>query len=438
MVALIAMVALVVDGGFAWGKQRDTQNAADAAAKAGASMLAENLAGVSPQNADADVLAAMNASWTANVIDDTVVMNTNIAGQMLTTTGAVASGEGNAAQVGGGTIPAGAAGVRAVGDQEFDTFLARVIGWNTLTAEADATAVSGYLSGTCAAEAGCIILPVTIPVTVLGCDGSNNPAPVTDEDGDKILWQAPSGPTVLPLCKNGPGNVGWPDWTPDGGTPGCPGTGKAELACIIENPTNPFLTWPAWYYIPETGNPNSGPMQNALLGYDNEIVLIPQFDITCDTAPSGPGVEDCPVGNVGGHGMQQWYHLAGMSAVQLCGDQQADCIAAGFTHGSYVQGNNTNPCDTGNGATSCLVGKFVEISYEGEVQAQPGAQRQQCCGDPALRVNPASITSASAAGGFVPRSSDGRGTSSSAGRHHPSMTSARDDRPWSHPCALMV
>ena len=50
LVAIIAMVALVVDGGFAWAKQRDTQNAADASAEAGATMLMENLAGVTPLN----------------------------------------------------------------------------------------------------------------------------------------------------------------------------------------------------------------------------------------------------------------------------------------------------------------------------------------------------------------------------------------------------
>src|SRR3990172_8935396 len=45
MVAIVAMVGLVVDGGFAWGKQRDTQNAADAAAEAGAIVMAQRLAG---------------------------------------------------------------------------------------------------------------------------------------------------------------------------------------------------------------------------------------------------------------------------------------------------------------------------------------------------------------------------------------------------------
>src|SRR5919107_1484775 len=35
LVALVAMVGLVIDGGYAWGRQRVTQNGADSIAKAG-------------------------------------------------------------------------------------------------------------------------------------------------------------------------------------------------------------------------------------------------------------------------------------------------------------------------------------------------------------------------------------------------------------------
>ncbi len=101
--------------------------------------------------------------------------------------------------------------------------------------------------------------------------------------------------------------------------------------------------------------------------------MFPQFDATCDDQPSGPGINDCPVGHVGGHGSQQWYHLAGMSTFQFCTDDGSmpECTTAGgapknFTQGAYVNGNNRAICDTGNGATSCLAGKFIVISYEGQ------------------------------------------------------------------------
>jgi Flp pilus assembly protein TadG len=382
MVIIVAMVGVVIDGGFAWGKQRDTQNAADAIAKAGAVKLTENLANKQPANTDADVLDAMQDTADANAVELPNAFYTDFDGNMLTAGGTTTTVEAAAVEVGnapGGAFPPGTAGVRAVGQQTFDTFLARVIGFDQFTSRADATARSGWLTGTCEAGAGCSVLPVTIPVTQLGCDGTGKPAPVVDVDGDKILWTAPSaGPVVLPLCSAGPGNVGWLDWTPSGSSPNCPGTGKAELACIIADPSNPGLRWPGWYYVPETGNPNSGPIQTALDDFDDVTALIPQFDLTCNTTPSGPGVTDCPLANVGGNGTNQWYHLAGMSSFHLCTDSGADaafnarCVAAGFDHGAYVQGNHASPCDTGNGSTSCFAGEFVVISYEGEVAQQPG------------------------------------------------------------------
>jgi Putative Flp pilus-assembly TadE/G-like len=370
MIVIIAMVGVVIDGGYAWGKQRDTQNAADATSKAGALELAENLAGKSPANSDADVLTAVSDTASANGVGLPGAYYTDFAGNLITSTGAVASGTGDAAQVGGGLIPAGAAGVHAVTDQTFDTFLARVIGFNQFTTTAGATARAGYLSGTCEAAAGCIVLPLTVPVTVLGCDGQNNPAPVTDDDGDKILWPAPSDVLTVPLCKNGPGNVGWLDWTPTAG-------GTSELTAAILTPSNIELRWPNWYYITSTGNVNSAQVENALNTYKGEPVLIPQFDLTCDTQPSGPGVTDCPPGHVGGNGSNQWYHLAGMSTFKFCTDDGSmpECDVPGpknYTQGAYITGNNKSTCDTGNGATSCLAGRFVVITYEGEVSAAPG------------------------------------------------------------------
>ena len=381
MLVIVGMVGLVIDGGFAWGRQRDTQNGADAVAKAGAIVLAQNVAGVSPAKTDDDVLASVDAAAAENNISTLDAYYTNISGQMLTITGALAASEATAAQVGGGGIPTGAAGVRARAADQHETLLARAIGIATLPISADATAVAGYLTGTCEAEAGCVVLPITFPVNVLGCDGSNDPDFVTVGDPpNKVLWSAPSADALsIPLCKSGAGNVGWLDWTPQSGTPGCPGTGTAELACVIDQPTNPYMRWPGWYKVAGTGNINSPQVETEVQDYDGEVVLIPQFDLTCGDTPSGPGVEDCPVDQVGKGGANQWYHIAGMSAFRLCSDDPeddatlvAECAAAGFTTGMYMTGSDPE-CDTGNGATSCLAGMFVSISYEGEVQAQPGA-----------------------------------------------------------------
>lgn len=365
LVVLVAMVGVVIDGGLAWGRQRDTQNAADAAAKAGAGVLAENVAGVSPARTDADIFVAMQDTATSNDLGEVIGYYTDVDGNLLTSAGGIAADTDAAAVVGDGVIPPGTYGVRADGIETFDTLLARVIGIPTFTVRAPATAVSGYLVATCPASAGCSVLPVTLPITILGCDGSNDPAYVVPSQ----QWQLETFYT-LPLCKTGPGNVGWLDWNPNEQTEGCSGTGTAEIACIIEQPSNPALEWPMWYEIASTGNINSGQVEDAINdNYAGEVVLIPLFDVTCDAQPTGPGGEDCPAGHEGGHGQNQWYHLAGMASLRLCGPAIAEC--GSVTKGAYIQGNNEVPCDTGNGATSCLAGLFEKIVEEGKVTANP-------------------------------------------------------------------
>jgi len=370
LVVMVAMVGIVIDGGYAWGKQRETQNGSDAASEAGALLLAQNLAGTVPAKTDAEVRTAVNAVAVADGIGPApAAWYTDFDGNLLDATGAIAPDTGSAAQVGNvsNAIPPGTMGVRVDGQQTFDTFLARVIGFNQFTTTTTATARAGYLGGTCSAEEGCIVLPVTVPVTVLGCDGQNDPAPVQPA----TLWPAPSTVLSIPLCKNGPGNVGWIDWTPTAG-------GVNELEDAILHPSNIALTWPGWYYITATGNVNSSNIEDALNTYSGQSVMFPQFDATCDAAPSGPGINDCPAGHVGGNGSNQWYHVAGMSTFVFCtGDgSMPECSTAGgapkdFTQGAYVNGSNPI-CDTGNGATSCLAGKFIVISYEGSVEAAPG------------------------------------------------------------------
>ena len=376
-IALVAMVGLVVDGGFAWGKQRDTQNAADAIAQAGAAVLAEQLAGVIPVRTDGDVEQAVEDAREANNVDLDGAYYTDFDGRMLTVGGTPTTNESAAAEVGKvGTIPDGTRGVRAVARQDFDTFLMSVVGFPSMTAINDAVARSGWRSSACEAGPGCYdhVLPLTIPVNVLACDGTNRPAFQETEGGDKILWSLgtdTSAPVSIPLCATAPGNVGWLDWTPQSLTPGCTGTGTAEIVCAITEPKNPYMEWPGWYKVNATGNVNSASVETELRKFDGKPVMIPQFDLTCNTTPSGPGIDGCPEENVGENGSEQWYHLAGMSTLRLCSPSVPGCQTAGFLYGSYITGSNANPCDTGNGATSCIAGKFEILSGRGAVSVNP-------------------------------------------------------------------
>jgi hypothetical protein len=344
LLAFLIMVAFVVDGGNAYAQQRISQNASDASAEAGATVLADNLGGAS--NTDQDVEDAVEAAALANGITIFSAEYTDIVGNSI----GVAVGS-----LGAGAPPSGASGVEVIGDRQFDTFIVRIAGLDQFTARTNATAITGYRSGVCAAQNGCVLLPVTIPINILTCDGQNNPQVQLPPAhwGTNIVYR-------IPLCKNGPGNVGWLDWTPPGG-------GTSELVdAIIPPPYNPSIDLPSWQFVTETGNVNSAGVQSALRTYDGQPVYVPIFDSTCDDTPTGPGIADCPAGHTGGNGQNQWYHLPEVAVLQLCGPSVPGC--GSFTHGAYVSGNNESTCEVGgNGATSCLVGRFVNFIDEGTV-----------------------------------------------------------------------
>lgn len=361
LLVMIAMTGLVVDGGFAWGQQRDNQNAADAASEAGAVVLAQAMTGVPV--GDPNVLAAVDASMASNGVDKVGAWYTNILGNLVDNSCVEVASTNDAAEVGDGVLPAclnGLLGVQAKTSKTFETFLVRVIGFDTLTADADATAVAGYIEEICAADADCIVLPVTIPLNSLTCDGNGDAIP----SNPVTEWPYYNVPLTVPLCKNNPGNVGWLDWTPTAG-------GTSELITAIGPPTtNIAIDVPSWQYITATGNVNSSGVEDALNYYAvNQIpVLIPMFDSTCNTEPDPPSpgtsdVDRCPPANVGGNGSNQWYHIDRFVSF-LMDDPK----------GAYVSGSNKSDCEEGgNGATSCLKGMFLGFVTTGTVGPGSGA-----------------------------------------------------------------
>ena len=358
VLAVIAGLGLIIDGGNAWAQQRITQAGNDAAAEAGAVVLAQNLAGAATPLAgwDGAVAGAVADSATENDIAVDIAYYTDICGTLLRPDGTKASGTGEAAVVGGGTLPTNnntnpdcpagfvgpVAGVQVMASRPFSMFVSGAIGFTGFTARTNATAVSGLLQGTCAAEGGCIVLPVTVPVTVVTCAG-NGEAEITGTPWPKNTR------IVVPLCKNNPGNVGWLDWTPKGG-------GAKELEDSILHPNNPPIDLPSWNYVTQTGNPNSKMIEDALNSYMGQIVLFPLFDLTCGEDPNfsqtavGP---DYGCDDIGGNGSNQWYRFPAFAAFEL--------------EEAFVNGNNKPACDTGNGATSCLIGKFVNFITTGTV-----------------------------------------------------------------------
>jgi hypothetical protein len=395
LLAVVILVGLVIDGGNLWAQQRIVQNGADAAAEAGAIVMAERLAGATEPAGgwDARVAGRIAASATANGLTNQVAYYTDICGIPLTSTGTAAlNGDGtedlaSAAQVGSGipnssaispdcpnTVVGPPAGVLVLGNKDARTYFASAMGFGTIGVGQRATAVAGYLQGVCDATQGneCALLPITIPVNVVTCDGQNRALNTSTPWARHVVYK-------IPLCGNSPGNVGWLDWFPPHG-------GAGEISCSIENPNNPPFNLPSWQYVMETGNVNGGggncgaesvdSVEDEVREYNGQIVYIPMFDVMCGDTPDQSQVEvqpnyGCPPDELdGGNGNNLWYRFPNLAYFELCDPSIPECNGL---QGAYMQGNNQAECESGgNGATSCLVGQFTDILGAGTVGAGQG------------------------------------------------------------------
>jgi Flp pilus assembly protein TadG len=337
-VGILTMTSVIVDGGNAWAQQRATQNASDAAALAGATVMVQNLAGVAKTNHD--VYTAIQTSLTQNVASlasaDYVAWDHSVVGPVTDNANA---------------IPPTAAGVNVHGTRNFSTYLAGIVGIHTLDTGAEATAVAGTLQGICSADSGCGVLPVTFSVNVEDCSGTGAILahigvewPVVGIDTARADKGVGRYEGIYPLCKNGPGGVGWLDF-------GCPGNLQQQIA----NPCNVSFDLPTWIHT-SPGNPNS--VDNEMNLYDDKIVLIPLFDGTCRSVPNSGLLADC---TNPGNGNNLYYHIPKFVAMLL-------------DH-AYIQGNNHPECNSapggppvgGNGSNGCLKGWFIRYVTQGPV-----------------------------------------------------------------------
>ncbi len=339
LTAMLLMAALIIDGGNAWAQQRGNQNASDSASLAGSSVILRNMAAGGGQT-NRDVLDAVEAAFAANNTDYESAHYIDFARNDL---GPIPNDTA--------PIPLGAnapVGVRATGTRTFETYLAKLGGVGTLGTTAVATSVAGTAEGVCAADDGCGLLPITFSVNVTDCAGNGNIQ--IGEDlwpiVDLATARADTSRTYMatyPLCKVGPGGVGYLDF-------GCGG----NLAAQILNPCHDAFEIPTWIHT-SPGNPNS--VENEVNTYAGKVVLIPLFDATCRDVPVSGLTQDC---TDPGNGNNLYYHIPKFVAMLL-------------DH-AYIQGNNGPACNTapgipigGNGGTSCLEGWFVEYITQGPV-----------------------------------------------------------------------
>lgn len=336
LVAMIAVVGLVIDGGYAFAQQRGSQNGADAGATAGALKIAENLPhralGQAGPSTDADVAAAVTASASANGLASVSAWYTNLAGSLIDVAGNAVGNTATAAVVGAGTLPSAAWGVHVEAERTFGTFFSRVIGLDNITATTEAVVVAGYVENAGAGN----VLPITIPLNIIYCQNNGNFATLEPP----TLWPL-NQPVVLPLCKgSASGNIGWLDWDPPYG-------GTNHLEGAILNPNNPAVPVPSWQFVSETGNVNSGQIEDALNTYVGKTVLIPFFDNSC-TAPNLPDDSACPPDSGPGTGQNNWYHMP-----LFFGFKMQEGKAA------FIQGNNSAECGINWNGAGCLKGEIV-------------------------------------------------------------------------------
>lgn len=399
IVLSVALVATIVDGGNVMAQQRIAQNGADAAAEAGAILLAERLAGVTAPSGGWDTNIAARIAQTAAANDVTIdaAYYTDICGIPLTSFGSAAiNGDGtenlsSALRVGNGShilpfstatapdcpnrLVGPVAGVLIIGRKTVQAYVAGAIGITEFEVTVRATAVAGYLQGYCDATEGkyCALLPIAFPVNMIACDVSNQPIDLGVPWTFNTVYK-------IPLCQASPGNVGYLDWDPPEG-------GVGEVVCSIQTADNPAIDLPSWQYVTATGNTNGGggacamTIEEAVRSYEGQVVLAPQFDLTCnpgngETPDSNqpanvtPPNFGCPAGDLGGSGSNQWYRMPSFAFLELCGPLVAGC---GGLHAAYIAGNNSAVCDTGNGATSCLVARFRHVMASGTVGAGVGS-----------------------------------------------------------------
>jgi hypothetical protein len=330
MVALIGGVALVLEAGNAYAHQRITQNGADAIANGGATVLAQKLGGDTSVS-DASVLARMATIAAANGVPAYAGWYTDVTGHLLTTAGTTTTSTGSAAAVGAGAIPPNTQGVQVSTSQPFGTTFGRVIGLNQFTSTADATSVTGALTGG-------RFLPVVFPVNIVDCEqngdlGIGEVDWTLSEPGEPPVGQE----YIVPLCKTGGGSFMILDLD------GTPNNCEDE---VLHPPAIPLDTFPV-DLDSDNGNNCAKQMVDAVNALSGKVVLIPICDGQCVTTGGSHAV----------------YHIIRVAAFYL--DYMSDQNGG---HNTACQGNGTTLTPIrGNGSSSCIAGWFIRYITSGPV-----------------------------------------------------------------------
>ena len=328
LTAVVLLVGLVIDGGYAFSQRRGAQNAADFAALAGARIIAENIGQDTVNGTDANVKAAIVASISSNGAAP-ITFGAAGAPQYVDSNGAIVPSATSAASfVGNGTIPAGAAGVIVHANRAWKPFFLGIIGVSNWSASANATAKGGYSTGGPSGP----IFPAAISQSFFqSFPFCNGPVSVNPTDACYPHQLTPGNLNV-------PGGFGWLKF-------GCSGYGLGQ-----DPPANaggcanskPFLQG-------EIGPPGQS------YGCCTKVGMAGSLD-RIGSLPGNKASADCsyyinnqitvtvPVfDTAGGTGSNAWYHVIGYAGFQITACNGGKDIAGVWRKAFFTGPTSTTP-----------------------------------------------------------------------------------------------
>jgi hypothetical protein len=294
--AMIAIVGLAVDGGYALVQRRASQNAADFAALAGARIVAIWISGDDNDGNDANVKAAITASNAAN---GGATITFGAAGPAY-----VGSDGSILGRVGQGWIPAAAVGVQVSASRSWSPYFLGLFGVNKWTATASATARGGWAAEGPPGGA----FPVGVAEAFFNhrqpCAG-----PVSGQVDD------PCYPVMLtPGTLNVPGGFGWLKF-------GCDGYGLGQVAPANAGGCSTAQTF-LQTEIGPPGNSFGCCTQVGQPGSADLIGNLPGNKVSADCSywvAKGSTVSIAVWDYATGTGTSAYYHIVGFTGFQITG-----------------------------------------------------------------------------------------------------------------------
>ena len=319
---------MVIDGGYGLAQRRTAQNAADFAALAGARIVAEKIGGDTLDGTDANVRAAIAQTAAANGAAP-IVFGASGGPFFVDSNGATLG------YVGTGTIPSTAVGVNVATSLTWRPFFLGVVGINSWSASASATARGGYAAG--GPVGG--VFPAGIAEAYFNarqtCSGQISTDP-----------SSPCYPTQLtPGTLNVPGGFSWLKF-------GCDGYGLGQSGGCSDSKT---------LLQEEIGPPPDSHgccTQVGLPGSLDRIGSLPGNKVSADCSYyiDNQVLATVAVWDVaGGTGSNAWYHIVGFAGFQITACDGAKDLQGVWRQQIYQGPTTTTPGFAGQNLAVQLV-----------------------------------------------------------------------------------